>query len=74
MRALLLASTLVIVDSGAALAATRRAASPVRSVQLISMTERSDVAADAEDGTAEPSMEGPAEAVIADVEGFGSTI
>ena len=30
MRALLLASTLVIVDSGAALAATQSAASPVR--------------------------------------------
>ncbi len=70
MRALLLASTLVIVDSGAALAATQRAASPVRSVQLISMTERSEVAAGGQDRTAEPSTEVPVEAVVADVEGF----
>lgn len=71
MRALLLASTLVIFESGAALAATQRTAAPVRGVQLISMTGRSEVASDRPERTDGPRAEVPAaDPVPVNVKGF----
>lgn len=70
MRAFLLASTLFIFDSGGAFAATQRVASPVRSVQLISMTGTSASGPDHPVQTGQPSDVEPAEPVVADLKGF----
>ena len=70
MRRLLLASALIILDGGIALASPQGPARSMRSVQLISMTGSLSPAREAQDEAAVPGTEAPAEPVASNAESF----